>query len=132
MKTNHEKQRKTLNATGVSIYIFGILFLLIWCLIAASIGAWFMVLFVIPMASLLVFRLIFLLKQEKNGPWDMQDELLERAQALHSVVQDAFENDSIGENTDKSHDHSPRFCHHCHFWIHNSAQFCPKCGRWVP
>ena len=129
MKTDRENQRKAAIGMAVAIHVFGIVFVAIWCLIAASMGAWFMLLFAIPIAVILLLRLAFLLKPTKRDPWDMQDDLLERAQSMHSAVEDVFERASKRDGTDTQQRQSPRFCHNCSYWIHNNSPFCPKCGR---
>lgn len=129
MRTDRETERKAAMAMGIAVSIFGIFFVVIWCVIAASIGAWFMILFAIPVAGFLVLRLVFMLRQPKRDPWDIPHRRSPDPASVHSAVEDVFERAANRGSEDARSGRSPRFCHSCSNWIHNDFQFCPKCGR---
>ena len=129
MRTDRENQRKAAIGMAVAIHIFGIAFVLIWCLIVASMGAWFMLLFAVPIAVFLAIRLVFLLKPAKNDPWDAAKQHFPDFQSMHSAVEDVFERAANSDHADAQPRRSPRFCYNCSCWIHNNSPFCPKCGR---
>ena len=126
MRTDREQQRRAAKAMGVATSVFSIFFVIIWCVIVASMGAWFMLLFAIPIAVFSVCRLVFILRQEKKkDPWDIPDRRYPDFSSMHEAAEDVFRRASDGKATGSS----PRFCHSCSHWIHNDFQFCPKCGR---
>lgn len=129
MRTDRENQRKAAIGMAVAIHIFGIAFVLIWCLIVASMGAWFMLLFAVPIAVILAVRLVFLLKPAKHDPWDAPKQHFPDFPSMHSAVEDVFERAATRDHADAQPRRSPRFCHNCSCWIHNNSPFCPKCGR---
>ncbi len=110
MQWDREKERNAAKKMGIGVSIFAIVFAVFWCIMAASMGAWFMLLFGIPFAGLLVYRLIIMLRltrddtpkqpRQEIDPWD-------RPAANHS-----------SEN-----------CPYCGFRLEQGFEFCPKCGR---
>ncbi len=108
MHWDREKERKAAQKMGVAGSIFGIVFAVFWCIMAASMGAWFMLLFGIPFLGLLGYRLIVILRltQDESRPHreaDPWDRPAPRAS---------------GEN-----------CPYCGFRLESGFEFCPKCGR---
>ena len=66
MSWDREKERKAGRAMGIGSCIYGIVFAIAWNVIAASMGAGFMLIFGIPFLGLMVFRLVMCLKAVKN------------------------------------------------------------------
>ena len=126
MRTDRDQQRRAAKAMGIGTSIFSILFLIFWCIVVASMRAWFMLLFAIPTMGFLVFRLVIMLRQDKKkDPWEMPDRHYTNDSHGYSSAWGAFDDASRKTNTS----HTPRFCHSCSYWVHNDFQFCPRCGR---
>ncbi len=115
MAYDREKERKAGKAMAVGSSIFGLCFAIFWCIAAASMGAWFMLLFGIPFVGMVAWRLRMTLKFAKEEetkppqtppePWDRPDQ-------------------------------TPRqegsgFCPYCGAALGEGFAFCPKCGRRV-
>ena len=125
MRTDRDQERKAAKAMGVAVSVFSIIFVMIWCVAAASMGAWFMLLFAIPIIGILVSRLVFMLRLAKKDPWDIPQGYTRDFSSTHRTVEDVFERAANGDAGRSS----PRFCHNCNFWMDSDFQFCPKCGR---
>ena len=111
MDWDREKERKAGRAIGIGGSIYGIVFILIWCGIAAAMGAWFMLIFGFPFVGFTAYRLAVLLKKSKaeskeKEPWEPQGS---RPAAPGSV--------------------SNGFCPYCGERLEDRFAFCPKCGR---
>lgn len=110
---DRDEERKAGKAMTVGSSIFGVLFILVWCGIAISMGAWFMALFGIPMLGFAVYRLVVVLRlakeEEKKSPeadpWDRPAETPRR---------------EAGEG---------KFCPYCGGGLQEEFAFCPRCGR---
>lgn len=130
MRTNRDQERKAAKAMGIGTSIFSILFLIFWCIVVASMRAWFMLLFAIPTMGFLVFRLVIMLRQDKKkDPWEMPHRRSPDPASVHSAAEDVFERVANRGSEDARSGGSPRFCHSCSYWVHNDFQFCPRCGR---
>lgn len=144
MNWDRDKERKAAKSMGVAMSIFAIIFALVWCLMAASMGAWFMLLFGIPFVGILVYRLVVMLKLTKEDPkhgaqprqeadpWDTTqnaDRLMKNFRSLRSAYQEEFQDEAEDPDTRAGHRNSPKFCPHCSFWLQDGFDFCPKCGR---
>ena len=57
MSWDRESERKAGKSMAIGGSVFGIVFILIWCITAASMGAGIMLLFGLPMLGFMIFRL---------------------------------------------------------------------------
>ena len=74
MSWDREKERKAGKAVGIGGSIYGIVFMLIWCGLAAAMGAWFMLIFGLPMLGFMIFRTVAMVKksnaEKQKEPWE--------------------------------------------------------------
>ena len=112
MDPDREKRQKAGKALGICVSIYAIVFAVIWCVIVAAMGAWFMLIFGVPMVAFLVFRLAFLLKQSKSRqqkePWEQPDK--SQKSSGSTVRRDGL-------------------CPYCGRPLSEDFTFCPACGR---
>lgn len=123
MAWDREKDKQAGKALGIGSSVFGILFAVFWCVGAASIGAWFMLLFGIPFAGMMIYRLYVCIqfgKADKETPQPKERDPWERPEAVDTSGQ---------KNTAGS---EGKFCPYCGGSIQNGFTFCPKCGRRQP
>ena len=112
MSWDRESERKAGKTMAVGGSIFAIVFVLIWCAAAASVGAGIMLIFGLPMLGFMIFRLSVLLRKSKAEkqsaePWDPPADR-ERSQTQTG-----------GQD----------FCPYCGSRMETEFVFCPKCGR---
>ncbi len=110
MEDSRSRRRKAGRVVGIGSSIYGIVFLIIWCTIAAGMGAWFMLIFGIPVLGLMIFRLFYLLcktKEPPKEPWEQPDR----------------------ENRSQPRSAGNGFCPHCGRALDENFTFCPHCGR---
>lgn len=114
MAWDREKERKAGKAMSIGSSIFGVVFIIIWCVLAASMGAWVMLLFGVPMLGMMVYRLYICVQYTKaddgknqSDPWD-QPAAPEPSQRTSG---------------------SGNSCLYCGFALQDGFAFCPKCGR---
>ncbi len=105
MAWDRERDRRPGKALGIGSCIYGIVFTLVWCAIAAGMGAWFMLIFGVPMLGFMVFRLVMLLRREKKPP------------------QTPPVTGTAGAGK------TPGRCPYCGNELGEGFDFCPKCGR---
>lgn len=119
MAWDREKEKKAGKAMTVGTSIFGAVFAVFWCVMAASMGAWFMLIFGIPFAGMMVYRLyvcLQLTKEEQPG----------------KSVRDTDPWDRSVSSTPKSGSAENGYCPYCGAGIQEGFAFCPKCGRRLP
>lgn len=113
MSWDREKERQAAKTYHIGVTIFALMFMAIWCVAAIAMGAWFMVLFAIPMVGILVFRMVMAVKQGRkeapSEPWEQPDRQPTWEQPRRS-----------GEGN---------FCPYCGATREEDYEFCPKCGR---
>lgn len=113
MSWDREKERKASKAVGIGSSIFAVVFMVIWCGIAVAMGAWFMLIFGLPMLSFMVFRVVVLVKKSKaeaqKEPWEQPD----RSEKTY----------------DAPRTHRDGFCPYCGRELSDDFTFCPTCGR---
>lgn len=110
MEWNRDKERKTGKAMGIGTSIFALVFIVIWCITAAGMGAWFMLIFGLPMLGFMIFRLAVILRNTKETPkepWEQPEQP---------------RSDSYRTSTQK-------FCPYCSKELETDFVFCPICGR---
>ncbi len=108
MAWDRERDRRAGKALGVGGCIYGIVFLVVWCAIAIGMGAWFMLIFGIPMLGFMIFRLVVLLRMGKKPPQEPREKPPVSATAA-------------ADRTD--------ICSYCGNQLEEGFAFCPKCGR---
>lgn len=93
---------------GMSVVslIFGIF----WCLVALSMGAWFMLIFGIPLVGLMAYRLLMLAKHGEEKPKQPPYREEEPWQRPESAEANGF-------------------CPYCGSSVEETFEYCPKCGR---
>ncbi len=112
MAWDREKERKAGKTMTIGSSIFGIVFVIVWCILAVSMGAWFMLLFGLPMLGMMIYRLAMILqlsKEEKkppqeSEPWDRPPELPKQ-------------------------NSGSKFCPYCGRPLQEAFSYCPDCGR---
>ena len=115
MDWDRDKERKAGKAMTIGGSIYAIVFMVIWCALAAASGAWFMLIFGLPMLGFVIFRLAFMLKKSKQKPVDPWE------QAEHPRQADGYT--TFTQNTRDG------FCPYCGEEVKAGFAFCPKCGR---
>ena len=113
MSWDREKERKAGKAMTIGTSIFGIVFLIIWTLIAPS----FMKLFGLAGLAMMIYRLYVMiqLSNEDKKP-NSQTEI------------DPWDRPAISDTPQHSTDPNG-FCPYCGSAVQSEFQFCPKCGR---
>lgn len=128
MNWNRDRERKAARAMGIGISIFAIVFAVVWCILAVSIGAGFMLLFGIPFVAILIFWLVNLLRMTKKDPRPTQES--DPWDTTWSAMKEEFQDAARQQPRDPdARKRSQKFCHHCSFWLQDGFEFCPKCGR---
>lgn len=113
MDWNRERERNAGRAMGIGGSIYGIVFIVIWCAIAAGMGAWFMLIFGLPMLGFMIFRLVVMLQKGKKKPQDPWDQTAQPREHW----------------TPAQKTHSDKFCPYCGKELNEDFVFCPTCGR---
>jgi hypothetical protein len=117
MAWNRDKERKAGRAIGIGSSIYGIVFVIIWCALAAGSGAWFMLIFGVPMLGFMIYRLVMILKQTKKteDPWDRPQE-----PPRYTTCTAEPRSSTAG------------YCPYCGGEVTGSFAYCPACGRKLP
>ena len=114
MAWDREKERKAGKAMGIGTGIFALGFSIFWCCMAAAMGAWFMLIFGLPFAGFMAYRLAFMVKKSKaevqKEPWEQPDKSQSSYETTTSFHRDGF-------------------CPYCGEKMEDQFVFCPKCGR---
>lgn len=116
MNWDRETERKAGKAYHLGSSLFGILFAVVWCIIAASMGAWPMLLFGIPFVGLMVFRTVMGMKQ-----------LNAKTGKTPPVEQEPWERPAESQRPVSEQQNG--FCLYCGSSLEESYVFCPYCGR---
>ena len=112
MDWDRNKERKAGKALGIGGSIYAIVFMVVWCGIAAAMGAWFMLIFGIPMLGFMIFRLAVMIQKSKEKPKDPWEQAYQPRQSCPSDP-----------------DREDGFCPYCGEKVEGQFTFCPKCGR---
>lgn len=113
MEWDHDQERKAGRAMSIGGSIYAIIFIVIWCAIAIGMGAWFMLIFGLPMLGFAIFRLAVMLQKSKKkpqDPWEQAEQSREPRTAAQGTA-------------------NSKFCPYCGNELGEVFAFCPKCGR---
>ena len=116
MAWDREKERKAGKAMTLGSSIFGLVFSIFWCVMAASMGAGIMLIFGIPFVGLMIYRLYVISQYAKEtdkkeaDPWDRP----------------------AAPRQDPAPTGEEGFCPYCGGSVQAEFDFCPKCGRRQP
>ena len=113
MAWDREKERKAGKAWHMSFSVFGLIFAIFWCIIAASMGAGFMLIFGIPFVGLMAYRLVMMAKLGDEKPKQPPRQ----------------ERDPWEQSAPQERPAAEGFCPYCGSSVAESFEYCPKCGR---
>ena len=119
MGWDREKEKNAGKKMTIGSAVFGLVFSIFWCIMAVSMGAWFMLFFGVPFVGMMVYRLYVLcqLAKEDRKP-EKEQEPWERPE----IPQQPRQEKSAGNG----------FCPYCGGSVEAGFTFCPKCGRRLP
>ncbi|MBR3949197.1 MAG: hypothetical protein IKJ84_00825 [Oscillospiraceae bacterium] len=115
MAWDREKEKKAGKAMTIGSCIYGVVFSIVWNILAASMGANFMLLFGIPFLIFMLYRLYVCIQVAKEDKKASQPQ------------PDPWDRPTISQSP-----HTPStasFCPYCATPLQPDFQFCPKCGR---
>jgi hypothetical protein len=115
-------------AGGIAAVLFGIF----WCILTASMGAWFMIPFGLIFIGMAVYSVIYnyhnATSEKRYSIVDIVDDneekdpLNEKYGKMVSASQDAYEKNGT----------SVSYCPYCGTAVDSKFDFCPKCGKKLP
>ena len=113
MNRDRDTQKKFGKKLHIGMSVYALIFSVVWCILAATSGAGFMVIFGLGFVALTGYRLYAVLKLSKEqrketDPWDQPQN-------------------SRGYTTEPQTGNG--FCPYCGEKTEGSFSFCPKCGR---
>ena len=111
MAWDREKEKKAGKAMTLGGCIFGLVFAIFWCLMAAFIGAGFMLIFGIPFVGFMAYRLYVMVQLSKEEP---RQEPKQESDPWDQPPQAPA---------------AGNFCPYCGSAIQENFAYCPKCGR---
>ena len=117
MSWDREKEKKAGKKMTIGSAVFALLFSIFWCLMAVSMGAWFMLFFGVPFVGMMAYRLYVLCQLSKEDkpretePWEKPDVPQQPRQEMPS---------------------GKGFCPYCGGSVQEGFAFCPNCGRRLP
>lgn len=114
MNWDREKEKKAGKAYHMGFSVFGLVFAIFWCIAAASMGAWFMLIFGIPFVGMMVFRLVMCVKYTEDKPYQPSHQSAEPWDRP--------------EDTQQFHG-GGGYCPYCGSNVEEGFAYCPKCGR---
>ena len=118
MAWDRDKERKVAGGYRIGVNVFGLVFSIFWCIMAASMGAWFMLIFGIPFVGMMGFHLAMSIKimnaEKAKGkePWEGGQSYTSSATYSSSTAS-----------------RSGGYCPYCGNAIEEAFEYCPKCGR---
>lgn len=110
---DREKQRKAGRNLALGGNVLGIVFLILWCAAAVSMGVWWMALFGLCMLGYLVFRLVMILRLDSSG----------------APPKEAGPSGQSPNPPSRHEAGKERFCPYCGQKLESTFAFCPNCGR---
>ena len=120
MSWDRDKEKKAGKAMTMSSLVFGLIFSIFWCVMAVSIGAWFMLFFGVPFVGMMAYRLYVFRQIAKENE--------KKEQQKHA---DPWDRPAVTDEPRQGHTGSG-FCPYCGGGIQEGFVFCPKCGRRLP
>lgn len=112
MAWDRDKERKAGKAMTIGSCVFGLIFSIVWCILAWSMGAGFMLIFGIPFVGMMAYRLYVLLQMGKDEP-------------KQSKENDPWERPA----QPRTESTGSCYCPYCGSVVQPEYEFCPKCGR---
>jgi len=113
---------------GIAAALFGIF----WCILAASMGAWFMVPFGLIFVGVAVYNAIYNYRnatsKDRYSIIDIVDEDEETDPLNEKYGRKATSNHPVFEENGTS----AAYCPYCGMAVDSEFDFCPKCGRKLP
>ncbi|MGN0998022.1 MAG: zinc-ribbon domain-containing protein [Faecousia sp.] len=124
MAWDREKDRKAGKFMAIGVSIFAILFVLFWCAIVSSMGAWIMLIPGLLILGFLIFRLTMAIRMGKEtskekDPWE----------GSGTRRDDTAPTQSRQSGSGSASSNSGGFCPYCGEETKDGFAFCPKCGR---
>ena len=119
MAWDREKERKVAGGYRIGVNVFGLVFSIFWCIMAASMGAWFMLIFGIPFVGMMGFHLAMSIKM-MNAEKNKTKEPWEGGQSYTSTY-----TPPVSQPTGQR----GSFCPYCGGAVEETFEYCPKCGR---
>ena len=113
MALDREKEKKAGKAMTLGICIFGLVFSIFWCCMAAAMGAGFMLIFGIPFVGFMGYRLYIMVQLSREEPEKEEKQ----------------ETDPWDRPSPKEQPAGNRFCPYCGGALEEKFVYCPKCGR---
>lgn len=121
MSWDRDKERQAGKAMTMGGAVFGLVFSIVWCIAAAAMGAGFMLIFGIPFAGMMAYRLYVLSQMAKDDPQQPRKEA------------EPWDPPAAEPRTDREapagRDRRSGYCPYCGGTVEESFAFCPKCGR---
>ena len=124
MSFDREKQRKAGKTMTIASCVYGLIFSIVWCVLAVSMDAGFMLFFGIPFAGLMAYRLVVCVKLAKSGDSKKNMEPWDRPADQASWQQ--------GQTRQVPPTGGSGYCPYCGGAVQEGFQFCPGCGRRQP
>lgn len=119
MAWDRDKEKKAGKAMTLAGSIYGVVFSIVWCILAARMGVWLFVLFGLFIVGISIYRLyvcIQLTKEDKSKPQHKEIDPWDRPAIPETPRQDDAPSGS-------------GFCPYCGGSVQETFEFCPKCGR---
>ncbi len=113
MAWDREKEKKAGKAMTVGSSVFGVVFSVFWCIMAAAMGGWFMLFFGIPFTGMMIYRLYVCLQYARE----------EKKEPSHK------EADPWDRPAPQSTQSGNGYCPYCGAPAQEGFAYCPKCGR---
>ena len=113
MAWDREKEKKAGKAMTIGSSIYGLVFSIAWCCIAAAMGAGIMLVFGIPFVIFMIYRLFVLIQYTKEDSKPTQKEVDPWDRPAESSTAAA----------------GSGFCPYCGRAVEADFAYCPSCGR---
>jgi len=113
---------------GIGAALFGVF----WCIVAGTIGAWFMIPFGLIFVGMAIYSVIYnyhnVTSENRYSVFDIVDEFEETDPLNEKYGKKASTNKTISENKGTS----VAYCPYCGTQVDSEFDFCPKCGKHLP
>ena len=119
MAWDREQEKKAGKAMSIGSCVFGLVFAIFWCIAAASMGAWFMLIFGIPFVGMMAYRLYVISQYAKEDSAPAKET-------------DPWDRPSAPEAPKQPAPGGGRFCPYCGGELQKNFAYCPTCGRHQP